>query len=61
MKMTLFAFMASSPWLTFFIVLIIGDVIGVCVKAIIKSGIINKHGYPPNHCDSLGNFKDDAQ
>jgi len=59
--MTILQFMDSSPWLTFFIVLIVGEVlVRVMVNLpnrILRHWNIRKHGYPPAHCDADGDFR----
>jgi len=58
-----FAFAGSSPWLTFFLFLICGEVvIRICVNLpdrMLRHWNIHKHGYPPMHCDADGDFKED--
>ena len=54
-------FMSDSPWLAFFLALIIGEVIvRVFVNLpnrIMRHWNIHKHGYPPVHCDADGDFR----
>ena len=61
--MTIFEFMNESPWLSFFIALIIGQVIVSIFfrlpNRIIRGMNIRKHGWPPKHCDADGDFKKD--
>jgi len=61
--MDILQFMSDSPFLTFLIVLIIGEVIvRVCVNLpnrIFRHWNIRKHGYPPKHCDADGDFTND--
>jgi hypothetical protein len=59
-----YAFASGSPVLTVFLFLICGSVAGVmarlCVSLpnrIMRHWNINKHGYPPPHCDADGDFK----
>lgn len=61
--MNIFQFMSDSPWLTFFLALILGEVV-VKIMLIVPNRIlrhwnIRKHGYPPAHCDADGDFKQD--
>lgn len=62
--MNIFEFMSDSPWLSFFIALIIGEmVVRVVVNLpnrILRHWNIRKHGYPPEHCDADGDFKEDS-
>ena len=59
--MTIFEFINESPWLSFFIALIIGQVIVSIFfrlpNRIIRGMNIRKHGWPPRHCDADGDFK----
>jgi hypothetical protein len=59
--MNMYQFMSDSPWLTFFLVLIIGEVVVRVVcnlpNRILRHRNISKHGYPPEHCDADGDFK----
>jgi hypothetical protein len=59
--MDIFQFMSDSPWLSFFLALIIGQLIGNIVvnlpNRIFRHWNIRKHGYPPAHCDADGDFK----
>lgn len=63
--MTIFEFMSDSPFLTFFLVLIVGEVIvRIFVglpNRILRHLNIRKHGYPPSHCDADGDFKEDKE
>jgi hypothetical protein len=62
----MFDFMAGSPFLTFFLVLVCGEVVTrVAIglpNRILRHMNIRKHGYPPPHCDADGDFRehDDA-
>ncbi len=57
----IYDFMSNNPILTFF--LVVG--LGIMLKTILEFFIIKplramnirKHGWPPKHCDSDGNFK----
>jgi hypothetical protein len=55
-------FMTDSPWLTFFLAAIAGEVV-VRVVVVLPNRIlrhywnIRKHGYPPSHCDADGDFR----
>ncbi len=61
--MTILDFMSESPFLTFFLALIVGEVLirVVCnlPNRIMRHFNIRKHGYPPPHCDADGDFKKD--
>ena len=62
--MDIYRFMSESPFLTFFLAVTVGEVI-VRIACDLPNRImrhinINKHGYPPEHCDADGDFiKDD--
>ena len=55
------AFISGSPWLTFFLAIIAGEVIVRIVvilpNRILRHWNIRKHGYPPEHCDADGDFR----
>ena len=53
--MSIYEFMGESPFLTFFLGLILFNVI----KHIIRHFNIRKHGWPPEHCDADGDFRDE--
>lgn len=57
--------MSDSPWLTFFLALIISQALtAITVKLpnrILRHRNINKHGYPPPHCDADGDFKPEPE
>lgn len=59
--MDIYKFMSDSPWLTFFLVLIVAQVVGNVMvnlpNRIMRHWNIHKHGYPPPHCDADGDFK----
>lgn len=59
--MSVWQFMSDSPILTFFLAVIAGETIiriAVCLpNRVMRHWNINKHGYPPQHCDADGDFK----
>lgn len=59
--MDVLQFMSESPWLTFFLAVIVGEVIVRVVvnlpNRILRHWNIRKHGYPPAHCDADGDFR----
>lgn len=61
--MNIYEFMSDSPILTFFLAVIIGEVIiRVTINLpnrILRHWNIRKHGYPPPHCDADGAFVDE--
>lgn len=58
--MNLYQFMSDSPVLTFFLALILSEmVVRVCVtlpNRILRNWNMHKHGYPSVHCDADGDF-----
>lgn len=54
--MGLFDFMASSPWLTFFLAVIIAQAVTLPFRALFRHLNIRKAGWPPAHCDAGGNL-----
>ncbi len=60
--MTLYDFMSDSPYLTFFLALIIAAGINFIFTMMINRPLrhmnIRKHGWPPEHCDADGDFKE---
>lgn len=59
--MDIYQFMSGSPYLTFFLALIGGEVVvHVLVNLpnrILRHWNIRKHGYPPAHRDADGDFR----
>lgn len=59
--MDVLQFMSDSPWLTFFLAVITGEVVVRVVvnlpNRILRHWNIRKHGYPPAHCDADGDFR----
>ncbi len=59
----IYHFMSNSPVLTFFLALIFFAVVQVVFDVFITKPLrhmnIKKHGWPPSHCDSDGQFKKD--
>ena len=62
--MNIYEFMSDSPWLTFFLAYFIAQVLVVLTQISFKvwnrtmrHWNINKHGYPPSHCDADGDPK----
>jgi len=55
--------MSDSPWLTFFLILVIGEIIIRIVvglpRLILRHLNILNHGWPPVHCDADGDFKEE--
>ena len=57
--MTIYDFMLDSPWLSFFMALIICITIQFSINRPLRHMNIRKHGWPPAHCDADGDFKQD--
>jgi len=57
----LFKFMSDSPYLTFFLALILGQCVVSMVKYPLRCLNIKKHGWPPPHCDADGDFKENKE
>lgn len=59
----LFKFMSESPFLSFFIVLIVlaalQSLFVTLPNILLRHRNIRLHGYPPSHCDADGAFKDE--
>lgn len=55
--MTFYQFASDSPWLTFFLFLIVTQMIWLIVNRVLRAITIYKHGYPPDHCDADGDFE----
>lgn len=59
--MNIFQFMSESPWLTFFLFLIVGTGIAQMGIRAFRAININKHGWPPPHCDADGDLKPEPE
>ncbi len=57
--MNIFQFMSDSPFLTFFLFLIVGNLIVKVINRTLRHWNIHKYGYPPPHCDADGDFKEE--
>lgn len=62
--MSVLQFMSESPWLTFFLAVLAGEVVVriACTlpNRVLRHWNIRKHGYPPAHCDADGDFREEA-
>lgn len=54
--MGIYEFMSGSPWLTFFLALIIGHALTLPFRAFFRHLNIRKAGWPPAHCDADGDL-----
>jgi len=61
--MTIYDFMSESPWLTLFLALIALSAVNAILRFYINRPLrhmsIIKHGWPPDHCDADGDFKEE--
>lgn len=57
--MNILEFMSDSPWLSFFLALIVAKTIRFLVALPFRAMNIFKHGWPPAHCNSDGKLKDE--
>ena len=59
--MNIFDFASNSPWLSFFLAMLLGEVtvrvLVVLPNRVMRNWNIHKHGYPPPHCDAYGDFR----
>ena len=55
--MNIFEYMSEHPWMTFFILLGITASINVSFRTL----IILWKGYPPEHCDVFGSFREESE
>lgn len=54
-------FMSDSPWLTFFLAVILANLLCKSWSMFWRHLNIRKHGWPPEHCDADGSLKDDEE
>jgi hypothetical protein len=59
--MTIFQFMAESPFLTFCMCYMLTVTLLRMWKAVVRHLNIRKAGWPPPHLDADGYFKDDSE
>lgn len=63
--MNILEFISGSPWISFFLALVIGEVLKSVLyllpKRMIRSADIRTNGWPPAHCDADGDFKQDTE
>jgi hypothetical protein len=59
--MTIFQFMAESPFLTFCMCYMLTVTLLRMWKAVVRHLNIRKAGWPPPHLDADGDFKDDSE
>jgi hypothetical protein len=53
--------MTGSPWLTFFLALIIGQVVAGVISRVLRIWSMRKLGYPPVYCDADGDFRKEEE
>jgi len=56
--MNIFEFMADSPYLTFFLACLLAQLLLKSWGLFFRHWSIKKHGWPPEHCDADGDFKE---
>ena len=56
-KMNMWELISDSPWISFFLAVIVLQFTISLVNRIMRHWNIRKHGYPPPHCDADGDFK----
>jgi len=56
-NMNIFEFMSDSPFLTFFMAYILGQLLLKSWSLFWRHWNIKKHGWPPEYCDADGNLK----
>ena len=54
-----YQFMSDSPFLTFFLALIVAEIITRPIVAWMRHKTIREKGYPPIYCDAEGDKKED--
>lgn len=59
--MNIWEFMSGSPWLTFFLLYITLTLIFKMTNRYFRHRNIKAHGWPPEHCDADGDFKDESE
>ena len=58
--MTAYQFMGDSPWLTFFLAMLVYSLVRsvfFMLRQPLRAMNIRKHGWPPAHCDADGDYK----
>lgn len=56
-SMSIYEFMAGSPFLTFFLAAVAVHLIEVIYRMPFRALNIRKHGWPPPHCDADGDLR----
>jgi len=56
--MTIYDFMSDSPWLSFFLAIVIAQGIKFIINRLLRHMNIRRHGWAPVHCDADGDLKD---
>lgn len=59
--MNIWEFMSGSPFLTFFLAYILLHSIGFCWNRLMSTIRVSKAGWPPQHLDADGDFKDSSK
>lgn len=55
--MTILEFMSDSPWLSFFLALILANLLQWCICLPFRAINIFKNGWPPSYLDADGDYK----
>lgn len=56
-----YSFASENPWLTFFLSWVVFDALLKLWNRTLRHWNIQKHGYPPPHCDADGDFKEESK
>ena len=56
--MNIYQFMSDSPYLTFFLALIVAGVIKAAIKYPLRHMSVRSKGWPPAHLDADGDFRE---
>lgn len=59
--MNIFEFMSNHPILTLLLAYLVLATISEVFGRFFRAITINKHGYPPAHCDADGDFKKEPE
>lgn len=56
--MNAYQFMSGSPYLTFFLALIVAGIIKAAIKYPLRHMSVRNRGWPPAHLDADGDFRE---
>ena len=57
-KMNMWELISDSPWISFFLAIVVVGGTVQLINCIMRHWNIRKHGYPPSHCDADGDFRE---